>query len=234
MKSAHFILKRFHIASQFPFFGFFFCGDTARLDNYSFFRHSICWQYSAGPVFLCAKTRVVSVVKAKSMNRSQCLDVYLKLVLGETLWNNGPQDSSILSIIKQCSPDSAPRECFCVLCQALVTHRVTTSHLPLRCCCCSNLNLGHLPHSRTTPLPYSLQARALSPSVGRWNQRGHGHGGKRSRGWAEPEPRRAPSRWRPEAAKGCGEWSGAERDPAGHRTSAAEPPNRARTHPAQG
>lgn len=35
--------------------------------------------------YLCAKTRVVSVVKAKSMNRSQCLDVYLKLVLGETL-----------------------------------------------------------------------------------------------------------------------------------------------------
>lgn len=34
---------------------------------------------------MCAKTRVVSAVKAKSMNRSQSLDAYLKLDLGETL-----------------------------------------------------------------------------------------------------------------------------------------------------
>lgn len=86
VKSADFILKRLHIASQLPFFGFSFCGDTARdwIITVSF-GIAYAWQYSTGPVLLRAKTRVVSVVKAKSMNRSQCLDVYLKLVLGETL-----------------------------------------------------------------------------------------------------------------------------------------------------
>lgn len=139
---------------------------SQRLDNYSFFQHSICWQYSTGPVFLCAKTGVVSVVKAKSMNRSQCLDVYLKLVLGETLWNSGPQDSLTLSSIKQCSLDSAPRECFCVLCQALVTipgTKVTHGFVVGA----AALNVGHLLHSRTAPPP----GPALSPSRGQSGER---------------------------------------------------------------
>lgn len=48
--------------------------------------------------------------KAKSMNRSQRLDTCLKLVLGETLWNNRPQKFLVLSSIKQYQSDS-PTAC---------------------------------------------------------------------------------------------------------------------------
>lgn len=84
VKSPDFILRRLHIASQLPFFGFLFCGDTARdwIITVSF---SIAYVGNIQQGQYFCVPRVVSVVKAKSMNRSQCLDVYLKLVLGETL-----------------------------------------------------------------------------------------------------------------------------------------------------
>lgn len=53
-----------YIASQLPFFGFLFCGDTVRDQVITIsFLQSICWLYSTGIIFLCSKTREVSVVK---------------------------------------------------------------------------------------------------------------------------------------------------------------------------
>lgn len=137
---------------------------------------------------MCAKTRVVSAVKAKSMNRSQSLDAYLKLDLGETLWNNRPQHSLILSIIKQCGPDSAPLGM--LLCAVPGFGDVA----------CDNQGLTIVAPALWTSVTLCIPAALLSLSrPGHW---AHRFGGDRSGDTARGEgPRgRAPTRWRPKAA----------------------------------